>query len=253
MESKNYSRTLCFGDIHGCLDECKTLLDKVNYDPATDRVCLLGDLVDRGPYSAAVVRFARLNGFEAVVGNHDEKYVRYWRHEQRRAKNQGLINPMTKFAESETKMEVFNSLNEEDLHFLSQLSPYISLDEHTVLVHAGLMPGVPLQRQRFEVMTHIRYLDRDTNKMLPIRPDFSQPPNSYFWSEKWSGAQSVIYGHNVHSLTDVKIDEPSPGVRCYGIDTGVCFGGRLSCLIYPAMEIVQIQAKREYYRADTRK
>ena len=42
------------------------------------------------------------------------------------------------------------------------------------------------------------------------------------------------------------IDHPAPDVSCYGIDTGCCFGGRLTALVLPELEIVQVQAKRAY-------
>jgi bis(5'-nucleosyl)-tetraphosphatase (symmetrical) len=59
----------------------------------------------------------------------------------------------------------------------------------------------------------------------------------------------VIHGHNVNSLESPLIEEPAPGAFCYGLDTGCCFGGRLSALILETKEIVQVPAKRIYYKA----
>ncbi len=62
------------GDLQGCFDELLKLLDHVNFDPDVDQIWLAGDLVNRGPKSADVIRFARDLGSErvkVVLGNHD--------------------------------------------------------------------------------------------------------------------------------------------------------------------------------------
>ena len=61
------------GDIQGCDDALRRLLDAVDFSPSRDTVFLLGDLVNRGPDSLAVLR--RLMAFgpaaRSVLGNHD--------------------------------------------------------------------------------------------------------------------------------------------------------------------------------------
>lgn len=62
------------GDVQGCFDELENLLKLVEFDPSIDQAWLAGDLVNRGPKSAEVIRFAKQMGADVVkvvLGNHD--------------------------------------------------------------------------------------------------------------------------------------------------------------------------------------
>jgi len=62
------------GDVQGCFDELTRLLERIKFNPKKDQIWLAGDLVNRGPKSAEVLRWAKRlgpNKVKVVLGNHD--------------------------------------------------------------------------------------------------------------------------------------------------------------------------------------
>lgn len=72
-------RTIVLGDIHGCLDEFRELVQRLDVQ-SSDHVLLAGDLMDRGPDPVGCVQFARESRFLSVLGNHEERHLRWRRH-----------------------------------------------------------------------------------------------------------------------------------------------------------------------------
>jgi len=71
--------TYIIGDVHGCYDELMDLLAHVGFNPQYDRLIFVGDLINRGPKSLAVLRFVHTLGEAAqlVLGNHDISLLAY--------------------------------------------------------------------------------------------------------------------------------------------------------------------------------
>lgn len=231
-------RTIIVGDIHGCIDEFNELIKKLSYNKNTDRMILLGDLIDRGPDSAAVVKRAREMGLECVMGNHEYKYLKWYNSSA--ATRSGVYD----------KISYYSKFSEEDINYIFHMPTYIKLDK-VIVVHAGLRPGISLSNQSKDDLMYLRYTDAD-RKFLSLKKVAKlgkEEAGAHFWTEFWYGPESVVYGHNVHSMTDPLIEEVYPGVTCYGLDTGCCFGGRLTAMVLETKEIVQIQAKRTYYES----
>lgn len=231
-------RTIFVGDIHGCINEFNELLRKLSYNPEEDRLILLGDLIDRGPDSIAVVAKAKEMRVECLMGNHEHKFIKWFRSQGTRV---DVYN----------KRDFYTKLSGQDIVYIHDMPTSIELD-NIIAVHAGLKPGIALSSQTKDDLMYLRYTDQDRKfvSLKKINKLGKEATGAIFWTEFWTGPKNVVYGHNVHSYEDPRIEETAPGVFCYGIDTGCCFGGRLTALIWETREIVQVQAKRAYYESD---
>jgi bis(5'-nucleosyl)-tetraphosphatase (symmetrical) len=221
-------RTIVVGDVHGCLEELDELLRLVELRPGFDRLVFVGDLLDRGPDSLGVVRRARELRARSVLGNHEEKHLRWARGEAPRPPTRA--RPPARLALA-------------DLAWLGALPPWLRLDGGWAVVHGGLAPARALGDQRKDEVVRLRLVDGQGEMVVGGRgPDRGAAP----WATRWPGPESVVYGHHVHDLDTPRVDEPRPGVRCVGLDTGCCYGGRLSALLLPAEEIVSVPAREVY-------
>ena len=230
-------RSIVVGDVHGCLAELEELLRAVRYAPGEDRLVFLGDLLDRGPDPVGVLRRVRALGAECVLGNHEEKHLRYAAHEARRREDSGYRNPMRRFDAKRTAEHA--RLDRDDLLWLASLPRTLALGGGWVAVHAGFVPRLRLPAQPPDWTIRLRYVDGAGNPVPRARGDAGEP-GVRRWAESWTGPESVVYGHFPHRLDLPKRDEPAPGVVCLGIDTGCVYGGRLTALVLPEAEIVQV-------------
>src|SRR5690349_20017112 len=82
LESRGMARRIFVGDIQGCREELEELLELVRFDPATDALEPVGDLVNRGPDSSGTLRLLRKLGARGVLGNHDLHLLRAARGER---------------------------------------------------------------------------------------------------------------------------------------------------------------------------
>lgn len=228
------SRTIIVGDVHGCIEELEELIEVTSYDKAYDRLILLGDLVDRGPDSVAVVRKAREMGLESVMGNHEFKFLKWFRSN----------------GKTYDTHDYYSNLSDEDINYIAQMPTYIKIGD-VIIVHAGMRPGIPLEKQSKDDLMYLRYIDSNQKfvSLKKISKIGKELAEAHFWTEFWTGPESIVYGHNVSSMDTPLIEEVRPGVTCYGLDTGCCFGGKLTALILETKEIVQVQAKQTYYQS----
>jgi len=246
-------RTIIVGDIHGCIVEFRALVDKLRLGPE-DSLVLIGDLMDKGPDPVACIQYARELGCLCLMGNHEEKHLRWRKHEERRTANPKYKNPMRPLGSEKAAQNA--ALTTEDVSWMRGL-PIMHLPfafkapgdpnppEQWVLVHGGLLPGIPLNEQTDDRL-RVRWVNAE-GKMLSLDPeDPRQPEGSKLWSEVYDGTDHVVYGHAAHSLSTPRVDRNRLGAECWGIDTGCAYGGRLTALVLETREVVQIQAAKVY-------
>lgn len=121
--------TYAIGDIHGCYDTLQRLLRLIQLDLREDRLWLVGDLVNRGPRSLDVLRWAVGLGDRAVtvLGNHDLHLL-----------GRALAGSPVK--RRDTLGEVLDAPDREDLVTWLRTRPLLHREDGHVLVHAGLFP-----------------------------------------------------------------------------------------------------------------
>jgi hypothetical protein len=234
------------GDVHGCAGELVELLRGLGYIVNVDgegpdrriatarthdrRVVFVGDLVDRGPHSPDVLRIV-LSMIEsgialAVPGNHDVRFLR-WLDGKTVRPTHGLDLTISQFEKESA------DFRDRVRTFITTLPSYLWLDGGRLAVaHAGIKEGM-LGRGSADVRGFCLYGETsgETDEFgLPIR---------YHWAAEYGGPTSIVYGH-----TPVPVPDWVNNTLC--IDTGCCFGGKLSALRWPEKEVVSVPAARVY-------
>lgn len=77
LPANTRGRDLVVGDLHGCRSYLEEQLERLNFDPAADRVIAVGDLVDRGPDPMGTLALLREPWFHAVISNHEAMMLTY--------------------------------------------------------------------------------------------------------------------------------------------------------------------------------
>lgn len=212
------------GDIHGRDDLFAALLDRIDADiaardPATARIVLLGDLIDRGPQSAQVVERCMTRDWgraepSFIAGNHEELMLtalggdldalRVWR---RAGGDAALLSygvpqaMLDRGIGTEILRELTASVPDRHVAFLNAMVDSVAVGDYW-FVHAGIKPGVPLDQQRPEHLRWIRGPFLDSNDAHPA---------------------IVVHGHTITDAVEERANR-------IGIDTGAYASGILTAI-----------------------
>jgi bis(5'-nucleosyl)-tetraphosphatase (symmetrical) len=247
--------TYAIGDVQGCFDELKLLLERCSYKKKSDLLWFVGDLVNRGPKSLDVLRFVRDLGARAVVvlGNHDLHLVTQHEGFERKRKD-------------DTFDDVLEADDAGELVDWLRTRPMMHAADGYAMVHAGLLPqwsidkavalgkevetalGAAGYRQflkhmygskpeewsdslngwdRLRVivnaMTRMRFCTRQGR--MEFHAKGAKPPPGYLpWYETRPAKEApIVFGH--WSQLGLRLD---PHVTC--LDSGCVWGGSLSAL-----------------------
>lgn len=118
------------GDVQGCYDSLRRLLDKCKFDPAQDRLWLVGDLVNRGPRSLETLRFVKGLGNAAtvVLGNHDLYLLMV------------AANAAPKRSKDDTIADILKARDRDELLTWLRHRQLCHHEGEYLMVHAGLLP-----------------------------------------------------------------------------------------------------------------
>ncbi|MFC4254515.1 serine/threonine protein phosphatase [Altererythrobacter xixiisoli] len=216
-------RVYAVGDVHGRLDLLQALAQAIETDDAArgranTTIVMLGDLVDRGPDSAGVIRFVRdwqaRRKVHVLGGNHEEMFLdsltdlnvfkHFLRHGGRETVLSFGVNAESfRDASMEEAHELMcATVPVEDIEYLRNLEDWVTIGDY-LFVHAGIEPGVPLANQQRHTFRWIR-----------------EP----FLSHADSHGLVVVHGHTITRA-------PEDRGNRIGIDTGAYQSGRLTALV----------------------
>ncbi len=252
-----------FGDIQGCYDALQRLLTQLDFDESRDRLWFVGDLVNRGAQSLAVLRFIKQLPLtpRVTLGNHDLYLL------------DQLINPKPRRNQDDTLEDILNAPDRDELAdwLRHQSIVYHDHEQQLVMVHAGMPPCWTLQEalghaQAFEQMlageqhaeylalmygntpnqwsdglpaverfrlycnyfTRMRFCNAQGGLLLEADwPVNRSPPGCYPWyavPERKEIRESIVFGHWAALAGQC----PLPNV--YALDTGCVWGGSLTAL-----------------------
>lgn len=218
MDKNQTSRKIFIvGDVHGCFEEFLSLLEKINYDKSKHRLILLGDIINRGPYSFKMLEWVYKESVDIVRGNNEQLLLEAIEH--------GV------FAGS-----VIQDLIEEMAGDEKKWADWINTwplwieEKDFIAVHAGLVPDQQLK-------------ETDPTDLMCIRTWTGKYASSNHrgspWHDFYNGKKLVVYGH--WARQGLKIKENS-----IGLDSGCVYGNQLSGMWLAEKQIIQVPAKKNY-------
>lgn len=221
-------------DVHGELDLLRSALE------GADRFVFLGDLVDRGPDSAGVLRLA-LDLIEAgkaqlVRSNHDDKLMRALLG-RRVTVSSDLQHTLAQLQEAEDGADLTR-------RFLSAFkdAPFYIAEAAYILAHGAVHPQLWQEKDAAAFETPQPSARRfalygEVNGSL--KPD-GKPRRFYDWVDLIPPGRTAIVGHDRRSGSQPLIQPGALGGRAIFIDTGAGRGGPLTFIDLPGETVGQV-------------
>ncbi|RPB24361.1 Metallo-dependent phosphatase, partial [Terfezia boudieri ATCC MYA-4762] len=250
-------RLILVGDVHGALDELKALLQKVDYDPSSgaDHLVLTGDMVSKGPKSGGVLdlmkKLSEAGVASCVRGNHDDRVVRAYERLHRAS--------LEEEEKQVSEKAVAKTLTSGQAKFLASCPLILRVQGagnqggELLVVHAGIVPGVPLLKQNPELLMNMRTILSPKGAKGKGKPEYgvgkgSSTTKGRHWAEVWNEWEekrkgvTVVYGHYAAKGLDIR-------KWTKGLDSNCVRGGRLSALVVKkekgevVMDVVSVKCK----------
>lgn len=289
-------RLIFVGDIHGCAIELKALLEKVNFQEETDHLIAVGDIISKGPENVQVLdELSRINA-SSVRGNHEDRILALvpFVLESGDLPAEPEDDPSSeRFAKDSALLRLLSPQHLQylrDMPLMLRIPPLplasepsqktkSPIAEEILVVHAGLVPAVSLEKQDPYFVMNMRSIHTKTH--APMAEAESKKAKTKAWHDIWNWYNERLFKHK--SLKDFSVmDElsvseseavddvdalskagkyPKPQVVVYGhrskeglqierwtkgLDTGCVKGEKLTALVLDARgesDIVQVKCK----------
>jgi len=204
--------TILIGDIHACSREFASLLERIG-PVKSDRLVLMGDLVNKGPDPTGVVQLVRSLDCLCLRGNHENDHLN------------GHAGIRKLKAESELTKHLMPLEDYRAYLAMAAAMPLYYENTDLIAVHGALDPALRLNQQSADLLTG------------DITPEAA-------WKDSLDLGRPLVVGHKRYSrdITEPFIVEG----RFYGIDTGCVYGGKLTALELPSGKLWQVRAERDY-------
>lgn len=263
--------TFVIGDVHGCLDTLLSLLEHCRFDPQTDRLWFVGDLINRGSQNAQTLRFIRSLGSSAtcVLGNHDLSLLAL------------AAGADVKISEQDTSHTLLHEPDAPQLIDWLRAQKMLHLEDDYLMVHAGLLPdwsikqaqqlaqevqdtlqgahwkklmhklfgnhpkhwsnqleGTERLRVIINAMTRLRFLSAKAHMDMKPKGTPEQAPSELIaWFDyrpaAWRGTHTILFGH--WSALGLK---QTNNTLC--LDSGCAWGRQLTALRLEDRKIFQV-------------
>lgn len=215
MQTGRTGKIFAIGDIHGCYDKLRELMERIPYDPQQDTLVFLGDYIDRGPQSREVLNYLCQLRREAekvvmLMGNHEYLMLEYHRSGDPALlpflRQLGIDKTLNSYGVNHPQsLQDMLFLPAEHRDLLDSLLPYWETEDY-IFVHAGLDPNLSLAQH-------------DLSTLCETRAAFITDEHDY--------GKLVIFGHTA-------FDMPFVTPTRIGIDTGAVYGNLLTAVELPA-------------------
>ena len=211
---------IIYGDIHGCYNEFISLRKKINPNKNDIEICV-GDIITKGKDSIQVLKHLQKHNIKSVLGNHEDKLVRYLEHQSFDKKNPISLD--------EDERNIIRNLDKKDIEFLKSLPLFLKYENITIL-HGGLQNHLNLnditKKEKSKIL-RMRYIDTENNYIAYGKEDNT----SIFWADLYDGNQGfIVYGHQW--FKEAKINK-----NAIGIDTGCVYGNKLSAVVFKNSDV----------------
>lgn len=263
------------GDVQGCFDELQYLLHKINYRPGQDRIFFVGDLVNRGPSSLSVLRWAwqERSHISVVLGNHDLHLL-------------ACSVDASKCKQGDTLDELLHAPDAPVLIDWLRRQPLLLVQSDCLITHAGIHPewdertaialsedvssllssdnyqdflmGMygnepkswavqlsEMDRARFavNVFTRMRMVNRSGSLNFKFKGELERAPASlcawFDYPTRLLSERRIVFGH--WSALGLLMRDTA-----WALDTGCVWGGHLTAVCLDNGTLFQVQACRAY-------